>query len=266
MTDAEGLLLLAERVARQAGRVVAAGRHGDVEVTRTKSSPTDVVTAVDLAAEQVIRQQILAARPGDGFIGEEGEDVEGSSGVRWVADPIDGTVNYLYGIPQYAVSLAAELDGEVVAGVVHNAATGETFTASRGHGAQLDGRPVVASACTDLASALLGIGYGYRADARAAQAVEVSRLVAQVRDVRRLGSAALDLCFVACGRLDAYVERGLKRWDLAAGGLVAREAGARVEGLDGEAASELLVVAAPEPLFERFHGLLVASGFGEWPR
>jgi myo-inositol-1(or 4)-monophosphatase len=261
----EQLLEIAVDVAIKAGLLVAAGRRGDVVVSDTKTSPTDVVTAVDVASEQLIRREIRHVRPDDGFVGEEGDDVTGTSGITWVADPIDGTVNFLYRIPQFAVSLAARVDDQVVAGVVHNPSSGETFTAFLGGGAQLDGAPISVSTCTETAAALVGIGYAYRADVRAHQAREAARLLPEVRDIRRLGSAALDLCFVACGRLDAYVERGLKPWDLAAGRLIAQEAGARVAGLGGSEASELIVVAAPDGLFATFEKALLAAGYGHWP-
>jgi myo-inositol-1(or 4)-monophosphatase len=259
------LLDLALDVARTAGRLVAAGRTGDVEVAATKSSPTDIVTAIDVASEQLIRREIRHVRPDDAFVGEEGPDSPGTSGVTWVADPIDGTVNFLYRIPQFAVSLAARIGDQVVVGVVHNPSTNETFSATLGGGAQLNGDPIAVSSCTELAAALVGIGYTYRADVRAHQAQETAGLIAVVRDVRRLGSAALDLCFVACGRLDAYVERGLKPWDLAAGRLIAQEAGAVVAGLGGAEASELIVAAAPEGLFATFEAALLTAGFGDWP-
>ncbi len=259
------LLTLAVRVAVEAGELVAAGRRGRVEVSGTKSSPTDIVTAVDVASEQLIRRDIRHARPDDAFVGEEGDDTAGTSGVTWVADPIDGTVNFLYDIAQFAVSLAARVGDQVVAGVVHNPISGETFTASVGGGAFRDGEPIRVSACEDMASALVGIGYTYLADVRAHQAVETARLVPVVRDVRRFGSAALDLCAVACGRLDAYSERGLKPWDLAAGSLIAAEAGARVAGLGGAPASELIVVAASERLFPLFEEALRTAGYADWP-
>jgi myo-inositol-1(or 4)-monophosphatase len=262
--DTQDLLALAEAVAREAGLLVVEGRRGAVDVADTKSSPTDVVTAVDLASEQLIRSRVLDARPYDGFVGEEGDDLASSSGVTWVADPIDGTVNFLYDIPQYAVSLAARVGDVVEVGVVHNPVSGETFTAVRGQGAARDGRPVSVSGCKEAASALVATGFGYRAEHRRLQAVETGRLLPQVRDIRRLGAASLDLCAVACGRVDGYVERGLKPWDLAAGGLVASEAGARVEGLNGSQPGELIVVAAPEALFEEFHTLLLECGYDDW--
>lgn len=264
-TMSHDLLALAESVAREAGELVRKGREGSVEVAATKSSPTDVVTAVDLASEKLIRERILTARPDDAFIGEEGDDVVGSSGLTWVADPIDGTVNYLYGLPSYAVSLAVQTDGRSVVGVVHNPASGETFTAARGAGAFLDGVQIRANPIDDPARALVGTGYGYRVDVRTHQAAELERLVPRIRDLRRIGSAALDLCSVACGRLDAYVERGLKPWDLAAGQLIAEEAGARVAGLNGAEPSELLVVCAAEELFDPLHELLLDCGYDAWP-
>ncbi|HET7173370.1 MAG TPA: inositol monophosphatase family protein [Nocardioidaceae bacterium] len=259
------LLELAEETARAAGRLMLAERTWGVEVAATKSSPTDVVTAVDIASERLIRSRLLTARPTDGFVGEEGEDVPTRSGVTWVVDPIDGTVNYLYGLRQSAVSIAACRGEQVLVGVVHHPASGETFTAAAQEGAWCDGQRMSPSGCTDVSRALVGIGFHYRAEVRARQAVEVSRLVPVVRDVRRLGAAALDLCYVGAGRLDAYVERGLKPWDLAAGGLVAREAGVRVEGMDGRPAGELIVVAAPDGLFPHFHAALVSAGFADWP-
>jgi myo-inositol-1(or 4)-monophosphatase len=258
------LLDLAVAAAHEAGELVASARRGQaVEVAETKSSPTDVVTAVDIASERTIRDRILAARPADGFLGEEGDDIVGTSGVVWIADPIDGTVNFLYDIPQFAVSIAAQVDGVVVAGVVHNPMTGETFTAVRGEGAYLGDRRLTGSACDDVAAALVATGFGYRAEDRAVQALEIGRLLPTVRDIRRLGSAALDLCFVAAGRVDAYVERGLHPWDLAAGGLVVEESGGRVEGLDGQPAGERLVAAASTRLFPAFHDRLKSAGFAD---
>ncbi len=265
MSDDQELLDLAVATVRSAGELVRQGRRGRVVVADTKSSPTDVVTANDIASENLIRSSILAARPDDGFLGEEGASIPGTSGVRWVADPIDGTVNYLYDIPQYAVSLAAERAGQVVAGVVLAPSTGETFTALRGKGAWLDGASIQVSGVTDVGQALTGTGFHYRSDVRVHQAAELARLMPRIRDIRRLGSAALDLCFVACGRLDAYVERGLRPWDRAAAQLIVQEAGGRVEGLDGNAPDELITVASSSGLFEAFRACLVDSGFAAWP-
>jgi myo-inositol-1(or 4)-monophosphatase len=266
-TEPRRLLDVAVAAALEAGGLVAAAEAGEsIEVEATKTSPTDVVTAVDLASERAIRDRILTARPDDGFLGEEGDDIAGTTGVVWIADPIDGTVNFLYGIPQFSVSIAAQVDGAVVAGVVHNPGSGETFTAVRGEGAFLGDRRLTGSTCDDVAQALVGTGFGYRAEDRAVQAVQIARLLPTVRDIRRIGSAALDLCFVAAGRYDAYVERGLHPWDLAAGGLIVEESGGRVEGLNGATADATLVVAAPAALFPAFHDRLISAGFADWPR
>ncbi|MEJ7745078.1 MAG: inositol monophosphatase family protein [Nocardioidaceae bacterium] len=265
MSLARELMNLAAVVATEAGALVVAGKSETLEVAATKSSRTDVVTAVDVASEQLIRRRLLTARPCDGFVGEEGDDISGSSGVEWVVDPIDGTVNFLYGIAQFAVCIAARIEGVVTAAAVHNPVTGEMFTAVKGQGALSDGRPISVSECVEPALALVGTGFSYSAEVREHQAAEVARLLPVVRDIRRMGSAALDLCAVASGRLDAYVERGLKPWDLAAAGLIAAEAGARVEGMHGAAAGERLVVAAGPGLFDLLHELLISSGFADWP-
>jgi myo-inositol-1(or 4)-monophosphatase len=255
--DSAELLALAERAARAAARLLVEDRPaGGVAVTATKSSATDVVTAMDHAAERLLVDLLRAARPHDGFLAEEEAREPGSSGVTWVIDPIDGTVNYLYAIPAFAVSIAARVGEQVVAGVVCNPVSGELWSARRGHGAALDGRPIRVNRAPELALALVGTGFGYDAGRRRRQAAVLAAVLPRVRDVRRIGSAALDLCAVACGRLDAYYERGLKPWDLAAGGLIAAEAGARVEGLAGRAAGEEMVVAAPEGLFGPLERLL----------
>jgi myo-inositol-1(or 4)-monophosphatase len=264
VTTPRELLDLAVATAIEAGALVVERRRGEVAVAQTKSSPTDVVTAVDIASEQLIRDRILAARPDDGFLGEEGDDIDGTSGVTWIADPIDGTVNFLYGIPQFAISIAAAIDDEVVAGVVLDATSGELFAASHGGGATLDDAPIHVGGCEEIAKTLVGVGYHYRADVRRLQAAEIAALLPVVRDVRRMGSAALDLCYVASGRYDAYVERGLKPWDLAAARLIVIEAGGKVEGLFGEPAGELIVTAASSALYDDFHAALEAAGFGDW--
>jgi myo-inositol-1(or 4)-monophosphatase len=263
--DARDLLDLAVATAHEAGRLLAAAQQGTVEVSQTKTSPTDVVTEVDVASERLIRDRILAARPDDGFVGEEGDDIASRSGVVWVCDPIDGTVNFIYGIPNFSVSIAARVDEILAAGVVHNPMNAETFTATRGGGAWLGGQRLTGSVCDDVAQALVGTGYAYQAEIRRVQAEETARLLPTVRDVRRMGSAALDLCYVACGRYDAYVERGLHDWDRAAGQLVVEEAGGLVEGLHGEPAGELIVTAASHLLYPAFHQRLLDAGFDRWP-
>lgn len=250
----EELRDLAERAARAAGDLVVRDRPNDLRVTATKSSPTDVVTAMDTAAEALLVDMLAAARPGDGVLGEEGGLRPGTTDLTWVLDPIDGTVNYLYDIPAFAVSVAV-VSGPpdpaawtVVAGCVHNPVTRETWTAAAGSGAFLDGRPVRVNEPVPLERALVGTGFGYMRTRREEQARVLAELLPRVRDIRRAGAAALDLCAVASGRLDAYYERGLKPWDLAAGALVAAEAGADVAGLSGARAGEAMVVAAAPPL------------------
>lgn len=223
--------------------------------SRSKSSTTDPVTVIDTTVEQHIRDLVATSRPGDRVLGEEGGEEGGvepgdgpRGGVRWVVDPVDGTVNLLYGIPFTAVSVAAEVDGVVIAGAVHNIVTRETWTAGAGRGASLrvaEGgvARVHASGCDDLSLALVGTGFAYDADVRAEQGQVVAGLLPRVRDIRRCGSAALDLCMLATGRLDAYYERGLQPWDHAAGALVAAEAGAVVRVSTDE--SVPTVAAAP---------------------
>lgn len=256
--EAADLLELAVAAARKAGSLLVQGRRsGEVTVAATKSSPTDVVTAMDRAAEGVIVESLLAARPDDGVLGEEGDERAGVSGLRWVIDPLDGTVNYLYDLPGWSVSIAAEQDGEVTVGAVLAPLTGELFTATRGGGAALNGKPIQCTAGVPLAQALVGTGFGYGSERRQVQADVLRVLLPRVRDIRRSGSAALDLCAVACGRYDAFYEHGLNPWDLAAGGLIAAEAGARVGGLRGAPASGAFALAASSDLFDALHALLL---------
>lgn len=257
---------LAERLAREAGALVRDGRPRRVDVASTKTSPIDVVTAMDLASEALLRRVLHEERPDDGVLGEEEGHVAGTTGVTWVVDPIDGTVNYLYGIPAYAVSVAAvtgpPVPGEwtVQAACVHAVADGRTWTAVRGGGAHLDGERLAVNPPVPLAASLVGTGFGYTAERRRAQGRVVAALLPQVRDIRRIGSAALDLCTLAGGGLDAYYERGLAPWDLAAASLVAQEAGAVVTGLRGAAAGTAMTVAGPAPTVDRLVGLLEELG------
>ncbi|PWU45779.1 inositol monophosphatase [Micromonospora globispora] len=255
------LLEIAIDVARDAAATAHRMRAEGVSVAATKSTVTDVVTAADRAVERQVLDALRRVRPEDAVLGEEygaGETGPAAGGVRWIIDPIDGTVNYLYGLPYCAVSLAAEVDGRVVAGVVRNVATGEEWTATAGGGAWRDGERLGCSTETDLGQALVATGFGYDPGRRAHQARVVAELIPHVRDIRRMGAAALDLCLAAEGRVDAYYEKGLAAWDLAAGGLVATEAGLRVTGLDGRPAGPDLVIAAPPALFEPLHTRLAA--------
>jgi myo-inositol-1(or 4)-monophosphatase len=236
---------IAVDLAEGAARIVARGRGDDWDVS-AKSTSTDLVTSVDRATERWLREQIARVRPDDGVLGEEAGDEPGSGGVRWVVDPIDGTVNFVLGLPQYAVSVAAEMNGAVVAGAVCNPASGETFRAHLGGGAFLGGRRLRGPRDVPLERAVVGTGFGYEAARRGRQAAAVETLLPRIGDIRRLGAASLDLCFVAAGRLDAYFEVGLNPWDYAAGSLVATEAGCVTSGLRGRAAGpDFFAVARP---------------------
>jgi myo-inositol-1(or 4)-monophosphatase len=252
------LLDLATDLARRAGALALEMRDG-VETLPTKSSPTDVVTAADKAVERLLADGIRTARPDDGLLGEEGASDLGTSGLRWVVDPIDGTVNYLYGIPQWAVSIGIEDSVGTLVGVVFDPSKDELWQAVRGRGSTLNGVPLQCSGATSLAQSLVATGFGYDEVRRAAQARILPGLLPKVRDIRRLGAGALDLCGVAAGRVDAYYEQGLSPWDLSAGTLIASEAGARVEGLRGRPPSHDLVVAAAPAVFEALHDVLVSA-------
>lgn len=255
--DVDATLALATDLAREAGALALAMRLG-VEELSTKSSPTDTVTAADKAVEALLLAALSSARPDDGVLGEEGSALTGTSGVRWVLDPIDGTVNYLYGIPQWAVSIGVEDGTGGLVGVVYDPSKDELWQAVRGGGAVLNGTPIRCSSATDLSQALIGTGFGYDARRREAQAQLLPDLLPNVRDIRRLGAGSLDLCSVAAGRLDAYFEQGLSPWDLSAGGLIAFESGAVVSGLRGQPAGWDLVVASAPGVFDMLHSLLVA--------
>jgi len=261
VTPAEDLRDLALAVAREAADLVGRLRVAGVDVADTKTTTTDVVTGADRAAEELIRRRLAEARPDDAFLGEEGGGDRGSSsGVTWVVDPIDGTVNYLYGIPAYAVSIAAEVEGRTVAGVVVDVAHGEAWTAVRGGGAYRGDDRLRVREPGPMGHWLVRTGFGYDARLRAAQAESLTRLLPQVRDIRRIGSCALDLCAVAAGESDAYVEEGVHDWDHAAAGLIAEEAGARWEVLPGASGGDLLVVA-PAERYAEFEDLVRSCGF-----
>lgn len=261
------LLDLARDIALRASEFALDARRAGVSVAATKSTPTDVVTAADRDTEALIRSLILDARPEDGIVGEEESTRIGTSGIDWVVDPIDGTVNFLYGIPAWAVSIAVvegaaggDVGGTTLAGVVVNPVTGELFEASAGGGARLAGRELAVNTDVPIASALIGTGFGYSAEKRHEQTTVLLELITRVRDIRRIGSAALDLCAVAAGRLDAYYERGLNAWDHSAGALIAREAGARVGGPHGGRENRELLVAAAPGLYEELAAALRDAG------
>lgn len=245
VTDPAALEAIASRVAEAAAELIRS-RRPDHRAPPTKSSPTDIVTSTDLASERFIREQLLAATPAAGFVGEEHAASGVERALQWVVDPLDGTVNFWYGLPVFAVSIAAAVNGAVVAGAVVDIASGERFSAARGLGSRCAGRPIVTSDCDTLAQALVTTGFSYRADLRADQGALVAELLPSVRDIRCFGSAALQLCWVGCARSDAHFERDIKLWDYSAGALIAAEAGATVElpcpengGLVMAAASEV---------------------------
>lgn len=254
------LLPLAWHAAQRAGAFLRDERPADLAID-TKSTPSDVVSAMDRDAEAMIVGDLLGPRPDDGFLGEEGGERLGSSGVRWVVDPLDGTVNYLHWLPLWGVSIAAEQDGDAVVGVVHLPEFGETYVGIRGEGAWLvrDGRGerLAGSRCADLSAAIVATGFGYDAGRRGRQAAVVQGVISQVADIRRMGSAVVDFCWLARGRTDAYYEAGLNPWDIAAGALIAREAGMDVGGLDSQTGDTLVIASAPG-IREPLHALLTA--------
>jgi myo-inositol-1(or 4)-monophosphatase len=244
------MLALAEQIAREAGAQLRAAFETDLRI-ETKSSPTDLVSEADVAAERLIRERLLAARPDDGMLGEEGSDTPGTSGLRWIVDPLDGTTNFLFGIPQWGVSIAVEDEQGMLAGVVYDPMRDELWAAARGASPTLDGGPLGGREhARDLATALVSTGYGYEADVRAAQAEITGRLLPRVRDIRRMGSAAIDLAWTAAGRYDAYYERGVKSWDFAAGALICEAAGLEVRHLNPVPPMDAGILVAPPRLVD----------------
>jgi myo-inositol-1(or 4)-monophosphatase len=238
---------IAAETARAAAGVVTA-TYGRPDPVGRKSSPTDVVTRTDLRAEDLVRRLLHAATPAAGVVAEESGTSRSDAPLQWVIDPLDGTINFLYGLPIFAVSIAAVMDGEVLAGAVVDVLRNEVFSASAGGGARCDGKAIAVSECEALAGALIATGFSYQASVRALQGEVVHRLLSQARDVRCFGSAALELCWVACGRLDGYYQRDTEVWDRAAGALIAAEAGAQVELPCPE--NDDLVIAAAGGVFE----------------
>ena len=242
-------LELAERAARAAGEVLMTYYGRVPEGLDSKTSATDPVSDADREAERVIRELLSAERPDDGLVGEEGSHIEGEHSRRWIVDPLDGTVNFLYGLRAWGVSIALEDEDGVAVGVVFNPVSGECFAAERGRGATMSGRPIQVTDCGSLDRAMVSTGFSYEARRRAEQAGVLVELLPRIRDLRRAGAAALDLAYVAAGRVDAFYERGLKRWDEAAGLLLVHEAGGVTADLDGEPHG-VLAAATPELLEE----------------
>ena len=266
MDTAQELLDIARLIASETATLIRDGRAG-ARVHATKSSAIDIVTQMDLAAERHLRERLAQLRPDDAILGEEGEDSPGTSGVTWILDPIDGTVNYLYGLPHYAVSVAAVTgpprahEWTAQAGAVADG-SGTVWSASRGGGAFKDGERLLRQSAPALDATLLATGFQYVAQRRERQGQIVTGMLGQVRDIRRLGAAAVDLCLVAAGTIDAYYEHGLHAWDFAAGALIAQEAGVRVAGIDGGAADERLLVAAHPDVWDTLMEALMSAGAG----
>ena len=264
--DLETLRAVAVQVAGEAAGLAASAREEAVSRTvDTKSSETDVVTAADRAVERLVRERLAELRPSESVLGEEEGGDGALDGLRWVVDPIDGTVNYLYGHPFYAVSLAAQVDGRSVAGAVVEPVSGRVWSAAEGHGATLDGVTLSVSSATRLDLSLIGTGFAYRAERRRKQAEVVARLLGEVRDIRRAGAGSLDLCAVAAGWLDGYYESGLARWDWAAGALIAAEAGAVVRLPDAaeDGLGQDATLCVTPGVAEALRGRLVEFGAGE---
>ncbi|MDH3752791.1 MAG: inositol monophosphatase [Acidimicrobiia bacterium] len=256
MNDLDELLATAAEAARIAAAHTLERLERPIDIA-TKSSANDFVTQVDQECEQLIVEHILGERPDDAIVGEEGAAHSGSSGVRWHIDPIDGTTNFVYGQPGYSVSIGAEVDGIAVVGAVVDPMHGDTFTARRGGGAFWNGRSMTPRGSADLASAIIATGFAYDADRRRRQATVLVGVLEAVGNLRRVGSAATDLCWVACGRLDGYYEVGLNSWDYTAGVVIAAEAGARVHDLRGDPPSPTFVVAAAPGVHDALVELLV---------
>jgi myo-inositol-1(or 4)-monophosphatase len=251
------LLAVAEEAARAAGAVLLERFGGPRQDVRAKSTPTDLVSEADLEAERTLRAALAARRPDDSVLGEEGGDRgAGTSGVRWIVDPLDGTVNFLFGIPQWAVSVACEDEAGPLAGVVFDPLRGETFAATRDGPATRDGASIEGSGRDELATAMVATGFAYDARVRGAQAEIAARLLPRVRDLRRMGSAALDLAWTACGRYDAFYERGLQPWDRAAGELLCARAGLELRELRGDGALPDGLLVAPAGIVEELHALV----------
>jgi myo-inositol-1(or 4)-monophosphatase len=252
---ADELLALAIGVAHEAGAGLRDAFGRALEIS-AKSTPTDLVSEADLSTERLIRARLEAARPDDAILGEEGDDLPGTSGLRWVVDPLDGTINFLFGIPHWCVSIACEDSEGALAGVVFDPMRGETWTATRAGAAQLDGAPIRARDRRALSGAMVATGFGYDAAVRESQALVLARLLPRVADVRRFGAAALDLAWTAAGRFDAYFERGVKHWDVAAGALICARAGLVVHALPAAPPAERGTLVAVPAIVEELLALV----------
>jgi len=259
VTLADELLAVAADLARTAGDMALAGRKAGLRNVQTKSTATDMVTEFDRASEKLIVEGMRERRPLDAIVGEEGASVSGTSGITWYIDPIDGTTNFLYDLPAWAVSIGAEDSSGPLAGVVYIPTLGEMFTATRGGGAFLNGAPIQSNNIADVSQALVCTGFSYSAEQRTIQAQRVSRFIHQIRDIRRAGAAAIDLCFVACGRIDAYFEENLHQWDISAGILIAHEAGCRSGDFSGHTPRPAEILTTAPAIFDQLSQLIMAA-------
>lgn len=257
--ELRALLRLASELGEQARRVHAAGARGELRI-ETKSSSTDLVSQVDREAERFIVEGLRRARPDDAILAEEGSARDGTSGIRWVIDPLDGTTNFVYGYAAYGVSLAVEVDGVAQVGVVLDSANGLSYQAIAGHGSWCGQRRLSVRESTDLSRALVVTGFSYDAEERRDAGIALGSILGRVRDIRRSGSAALDLCHLAAGQVDGYYEAGLSPWDHEAGALIAREAGADVRYLATAAGADQVIVAAHPLLAPSLVALLAEAG------
>jgi len=249
------LLDLACSTAREAAAMVLE-HHGDLHEVHTKASDIDIVTQIDRASEELIANRLLAARAGDGIVGEEGTGVTSTSGVEWLVDPIDGTTSFFYGLPGFSVSIAARIAGELVAGAVVAPAITTEYSAVLGHGATMNGEPIRCRDTTELGKALVATGFAPDHERRTRQGQAFARIIPQIRDIRRMGSAALDLSAVAAGQVDAYFEVGLSLWDYAAGVLIAAEAGALTIVEHDDSTDRAFVLAAAPAIADELVALL----------
>jgi myo-inositol-1(or 4)-monophosphatase len=257
--DLRELLALASDLALEAGHIHADGRRQALTI-ETKSSPTDLVSQIDKAAERLIVDRLRRERPDDGILGEEGASRAGTSGLRWVVDPLDGTTNYIYGYPAYSVSIAVELDDDAQIGVVFDSSSGKLYRAVAGSGAVCDDRAIHTRRPEGLATALVATGFSYSATERELEGAVVAAVLPRIRDIRRSGSAALDLCRLAAGEVDAYWELDLSPWDFAAGVLIAREAGAEVLMAPSAGGKGRALVGTHPSLMPAFAALLREAG------
>lgn len=261
--DVGSLCDIAVQLAREAGDMALHGRRSGPITASAKSSSIDLVTEFDKASEQLITAGLTSKRPDDGIVGEEGADVDSTSGIVWHIDPIDGTTNFFFDIPLWAVSIGAVDEQGPVVGAVYVPGLGEMFSAARGRGAFVNGQPIHPRENSRISDALVATGFSYQIAQRPRHTHRVARMLDEVRDIRRLGAAAIDLCFVAAGRYDAYFEEGLNSWDLVAGQIIATEAGAVVTNFNGDTVTPQQVLAASASIHQSMIDLIARCEMSE---